>query len=230
MAGGRGELPDRRRDVGRRIGRRVGGFVRAALPHVGDRADERALAGDRAGVGGAAGRRRAHRRGDAQRARSGRHGARVRGDRRGQRRHRHPRGPPEPCGASPGLRRRRGDRAAARLPRSGARRQRHRAAARRPRGVDGRRPRSRLHAAARLGNTRPSLPASAAAGVLDSLANFAFLLAVRDGDLAVVAVITALYPAATVVLARAFLAERIGPIQLAGLGVAAVAVSLLAVG
>ena len=70
----------------------------------------------------------------------------------------------------------------------------------------------------RLGNTRPSLPASAAAGVLDSLANFAFLLAVRDGDLAVVAVITALYPAATVVLARAFLAERIGPIQLAGLG------------
>ena len=84
--------------------------------------------------------------------------------------------------------------------------------------------------ASRLGNTRPSLPASAAAGVLDSLANFAFLLAVRDGDLAVVAVITALYPAATVVLARAFLAERIGPIQLAGLGVAAVAVSLLAVG
>ena len=72
--------------------------------------------------------------------------------------------------------------------------------------------------------------ASAAAGALDSLANFAFLLAVRDGDLAIVAVITALYPAATVVLARAFLAERIGTIQLAGLGLAAVAVSLLAVG
>lgn len=44
------------------------------------------------------------------------------------------------------------------------------------------------------------------------------------------AVITALYPAATVVLARAFLAERIGPVQIAGLGLAAVAVSLLAVG
>jgi drug/metabolite transporter (DMT)-like permease len=81
-----------------------------------------------------------------------------------------------------------------------------------------------------LGAARPSLPASAAAGVLDSLANFAFLLAVREGDLAVVAVITALYPAATVLLARAFLAERIGPAQLAGLGLAAVAVSLLAVG
>jgi drug/metabolite transporter (DMT)-like permease len=81
-----------------------------------------------------------------------------------------------------------------------------------------------------LGAARPNLPASAAAGALDSLANFAFLLAVREGDLAIVAVITALYPAATVVLARAFLAERIGASQLAGLGLAAVAVSLLAVG
>jgi drug/metabolite transporter (DMT)-like permease len=82
----------------------------------------------------------------------------------------------------------------------------------------------------RLGDARPSLPAAAGAGALDSLANFAFLLAVRDGDLAVVAVITALYPAGTVLLARAVLAERIGSTQLAGLGLAAVAVSLLAVG
>jgi drug/metabolite transporter (DMT)-like permease len=82
----------------------------------------------------------------------------------------------------------------------------------------------------RLGATRPSLPTSAAAGVLDSLANFAFLLAVRDGDLAVIAVITALYPAGTVLLARALLAERLGRAQLAGLGLAAVAVSLLALG
>ena len=83
---------------------------------------------------------------------------------------------------------------------------------------------------AHLGDTRPSLSASAAAGALDSLANLAFLLAVRDGDLAVIAVITALYPAATVLLARVILAERIGRTQLAGLGLAAVAVSLLAVG
>jgi len=83
---------------------------------------------------------------------------------------------------------------------------------------------------AHLGDARPSLPVSAAAGALDSLANLAFLLAVRDGELVVVAVITALYPAATVLLARMLLAERIGPAQLAGLGVAAVAVSLLAVG
>jgi drug/metabolite transporter (DMT)-like permease len=82
----------------------------------------------------------------------------------------------------------------------------------------------------RLGAARPGVTASFAAGALDSLANFAFLLAVRDGDLAVVAVITALYPAGTVVLARAFLGERIGPAQIAGLGLAAVSVSLLALG
>jgi drug/metabolite transporter (DMT)-like permease len=82
----------------------------------------------------------------------------------------------------------------------------------------------------RLGEARPNLPAAAGAGALDSLANLSFLLAVREGELAVVAVITALYPAATVILARAFLAERLGAIQLAGLGLAAVAVSLLAAG
>lgn len=82
----------------------------------------------------------------------------------------------------------------------------------------------------RLGRERPNVPAAAAAGALDSLANFAFLLAVREGDLAVVAVVTALYPAATVVLARVLLAERISRTQLAGLGLAAVAVSLLALG
>lgn len=82
----------------------------------------------------------------------------------------------------------------------------------------------------RLGSARPSLRASAGAGALDSLANFAFLLAVRDGDLAVIAVITALYPAATVLLARIVLAERISLTQLAGLAIAAAAVCLLALG
>ncbi|MFI7005265.1 EamA family transporter [Streptomyces sp. NPDC050145] len=80
----------------------------------------------------------------------------------------------------------------------------------------------------RLGPEKPAYAVSAAAGVLDSLANLLFLLAVRDGDLAVVAVITALYPAGTVLLARSVLAERIHKGQLVGLGTAAVAVSLLA--
>lgn len=81
----------------------------------------------------------------------------------------------------------------------------------------------------RLGDERPSAPAAVAAGVLDSLANLLFLLAARRGDLAVVAVITALYPAGTVLLARVLLAEHLHRVQLAGLGLAAVAVSLLAV-
>ncbi len=80
-----------------------------------------------------------------------------------------------------------------------------------------------------LGPERPDTTISAGAGALDSLANFAFLLAVREGDLSIVAVITALYPAGTVLLARGVLGERIGRAQLGGLGIAAVAVCLLAV-
>ncbi|MEN3540367.1 EamA family transporter [Microbispora sp. ZYX-F-249] len=78
----------------------------------------------------------------------------------------------------------------------------------------------------RPGSERPAYAMSAAAGVLDSVANLLFLLAARGGDLTVVAVITALYPAGTVLLARAVLAERIHRGQLIGLG--AVAVSLVA--
>ncbi|GAB2979566.1 hypothetical protein GCM10023080_051310 [Streptomyces pseudoechinosporeus] len=80
----------------------------------------------------------------------------------------------------------------------------------------------------RLGPERPAYAMSAAAGVLDSVANLLFLLAARRGDLAVAAVIVALYPAGTVLLARGVLAERIHRGQLVGLGTAAVAVSLLA--
>ncbi|MFD4607212.1 EamA family transporter [Streptomyces sp. NPDC058440] len=80
----------------------------------------------------------------------------------------------------------------------------------------------------RLGPERPAYAISATAGVLDSLANLLFLLAARSGDLTVVAVITALYPAGTVLLARGVLAERIHRGQLVGLGTAAVAVGLLA--
>jgi drug/metabolite transporter (DMT)-like permease len=80
----------------------------------------------------------------------------------------------------------------------------------------------------RLGPEKPAFALSAGAGVLDSIANLLFLLAARSGDLAVVAVLTALYPAGTVLLARGVLAERIARGQLVGLGTAAVAVSLLA--
>jgi uncharacterized membrane protein len=80
----------------------------------------------------------------------------------------------------------------------------------------------------RLGARRPAYAMSAAAGGLDSVANLLFLLAARSGALAVVAVIVALYPAGTVLLARTVLAERVRRGQLVGLGTAAVAVSLLA--
>ncbi|THA22958.1 hypothetical protein E6R18_31880 [Streptomyces sp. A1277] len=80
----------------------------------------------------------------------------------------------------------------------------------------------------RLGAEKRAYAMSAAAGVLDSVANLLFLLAARSGDLAIAAVITALYPAGTILLARSVLAERIHCGQLIGLGAAAVAVSLLA--
>ena len=68
-----------------------------------------------------------------------------------------------------------------------------------------------------------------AAGIFDAAGNLAFLLAVRGGTLVVVAVITALYPAGTVLLARRILAERLTRWQLAGLAAAAAAVTILAV-
>jgi drug/metabolite transporter (DMT)-like permease len=70
--------------------------------------------------------------------------------------------------------------------------------------------------------------AAIASGVLDSLATIAFVLAVRAGDLAIVAVITALYPAGTIVLARLVLHETVSRVQFGGLMTAGVAVTLLA--
>jgi len=66
------------------------------------------------------------------------------------------------------------------------------------------------------------------AGVLDVAANTAYVFATREGLLSVVAVLTSLYPAGTVVLARLFLAERLCPPQRVGLGLAAVAAVMVA--
>jgi drug/metabolite transporter (DMT)-like permease len=79
--------------------------------------------------------------------------------------------------------------------------------------------------------SRPPLPRpglAVAAGLCDAAGNLAFLLAVRGGTLVIVAVITALYPAGTVLLARRILAERLTRWQLAGLAAAAAAVTILA--
>jgi drug/metabolite transporter (DMT)-like permease len=68
------------------------------------------------------------------------------------------------------------------------------------------------------------------AGVLAGLANLAFLAATGHGELAVVAVLTSLYPGFTVILARLFLAERWSRLQVVGLFAALVAVVLVSAG
>jgi drug/metabolite transporter (DMT)-like permease len=65
-------------------------------------------------------------------------------------------------------------------------------------------------------------------GVLDMTANALFLVANREGLLALVAVIVSLYPASTIALAQAFLGERLERHQVVGVAVAALAVVLIA--
>jgi drug/metabolite transporter (DMT)-like permease len=67
-----------------------------------------------------------------------------------------------------------------------------------------------------------------ASGVGDMLANLLFVLASRIGLLSVVGVVLALYPAATVLLALLVLHERLHRVQVAGLGLAATGVVLIA--
>jgi drug/metabolite transporter (DMT)-like permease len=83
----------------------------------------------------------------------------------------------------------------------------------------------------RSGSARPTgapLRWLLAAGVLDMTANALYLLAVRRGDLSIIAPIAALYPVSTVLLAMLVDRERMRPVQLAGLGLAATALVLVA--
>jgi len=58
----------------------------------------------------------------------------------------------------------------------------------------------------------------------------AYFFAAHDGFLAVTAVLTSLYPAVTIVLARVMLGEKLTALRLAGLGLAAACVALIAAG
>ena len=68
----------------------------------------------------------------------------------------------------------------------------------------------------------------ALAGGLDMAANVLYVVAARAGLVAIAAVLTSLYPAATVFLARLVLGERLSGVQWAGVGCAAAGIALIA--
>lgn len=69
---------------------------------------------------------------------------------------------------------------------------------------------------------------TAAAGTLDVGANVLYLLAVREGLLSVVSVLSSLYPVSTIVLARIVLRERFITVQRIGMALAVPATLLIA--
>ena len=91
-----------------------------------------------------------------------------------------------------------------------------------------------LGVAAATGNVR--LPAgrprwlAMITGAAGALGTILYFLATHEGFLAVTAVLTSLYPAVTIVLARTVLGERLTGRRLAGLALAAACVALIAVG
>lgn len=70
----------------------------------------------------------------------------------------------------------------------------------------------------------------ASVGVFDAAANALALLAFREGMLTLGAVLTSLYPAATVVLARLVDREHLGRTQMLGMAFGAVAITFIATG
>jgi drug/metabolite transporter (DMT)-like permease len=74
------------------------------------------------------------------------------------------------------------------------------------------------------------VPGIAAAGTLDVVSNVLYLVATRSGLLSLVAVVTSLYPASTVALARLVLKERVTNLQLTGVAGAIAGVALIAGG
>ena len=75
---------------------------------------------------------------------------------------------------------------------------------------------------------RPGLALAVLCGVVDAAANTGLLIGLRIGELSVMAVLTALYPAGTIILAAIVLKERIAPVQVAGLVLAVAAGAMLA--
>jgi drug/metabolite transporter (DMT)-like permease len=76
---------------------------------------------------------------------------------------------------------------------------------------------------------RSALVPTIGAGVLDMVANVAFMLAVRGGSLILATIVTSAYPAPSVVLARLVHHEKIHPLRWVGLGAAAIGVALMGI-
>ena len=72
-----------------------------------------------------------------------------------------------------------------------------------------------------------ALLVGSAAGIGDLGGNLFFVLASDEGELAVVIVLTSLYPVVTAVLARIFLRERLSPVRLLGVALAITGVVLI---
>jgi drug/metabolite transporter (DMT)-like permease len=77
---------------------------------------------------------------------------------------------------------------------------------------------------------RDVLPIALVSGVLDMAANVFYLYSTRHGLLTIVAVVGAMYPASTVCLAIGIDHERVRRSQAVGLGLAALALALVALG
>lgn len=88
-------------------------------------------------------------------------------------------------------------------------------------------------AAAARSLARPDVRAATmlvGAGILDVCANLLYLLGTRRGLISVVAVLASLYPAVTVLLARAVLEERLHRTQVVGLAAAGLGIALITAG
>jgi drug/metabolite transporter (DMT)-like permease len=79
----------------------------------------------------------------------------------------------------------------------------------------------------RVSVSRGSVFVAIFAGAADMLANVFFLLASRTGLLMIVTIVTSLYPAPTVLLARVFQGQRISPARAGGIAFALAGVALI---
>jgi drug/metabolite transporter (DMT)-like permease len=77
---------------------------------------------------------------------------------------------------------------------------------------------------------RALVPTIVGVGVFDTGANVSVAFATTEGAVGIVAVLSALYPVVTVILARVFLDERLSPVRRAAAVVALAGAALVAAG